>query len=223
MLGVSGGGGQVEVRRVFTFLGAGAGCVCAVAALMGLGAQQDSKKVTPPEFQAVDQGVGDRTGLSASYRDMGVDLRAPMNFDRVYRVDARSRLLQGMKGFEGGAYARAHGGLVAVFPEGSYREVAPGVDMVQVPAGTVYKLAESSRMTRVGQERPRNARDLSLHSEPLVRRIAIERVSNVPVDVPTGTLEGAGASIWTDEAFRQRRVGQLLEWAERVRGDSESP
>lgn len=204
--------------RGFTFFGTSAGCMGAVAALMGLGVQQDAKKDTPPEFRAVDQGVGDRTGLSASYRDMGVDLRAPMNFDKVYRVDARSRLLQGMKGFEGGAYARAHGGLVAVFPAGSYREVAPGVDMAQVPAGTVYKLAESSRMSRVGEERARSAGDLSLHSEPLVRRIDVARVSNVPVDVPTGATDIAGSSIWTDEAFRQRRVVQLLEWAERVRG-----
>lgn len=211
------------IRRGFTLVGACAGCVGAVAALMGLGVQQDSKKDTPPEFRAVDQGVGDRTGLSASYRDMGVDLRAPMNFDKVYRVDARSRLLQGMKGFEGGAYARAHGGLVAVFPAGSYREVAPGLDMVQVPAGTVYKLAESSRMTRVGEDRARSARDLSLHNEPLVRRMDIARVSNVPVDVPTGAAGASGASIWTDETFRQRRVVQLLEWAERVRGDLGTP
>ncbi|HEX2839562.1 MAG TPA: hypothetical protein VHN77_15700 [Phycisphaerales bacterium] len=210
------------IGRGFTLIGASAGCVGAVAALMGLGAQQGSRKDAPPEFRAVDQGVGDRTGLSASYRDMGVDLRAPMNFDKVYRVDARSRLLQGMKGFEGGAYARAHGGLVAVFPAGSYREVAPGVDMVQVPAGTVYKLAESSRMSRVGEERERSTRDLSLHSEPLVRRIDIARVSNVPVDVPTGAAGESGASIWTDEAFRQRRVVQLLEWAERVRGDADA-
>ena len=91
------------IGRGFTLIGTSAGCVGAVAALMGLGVQQGSKKDAPPEFRAVDQGVGDRTGLSASYRDMGVDLRAPMNFDKVYRVDARSRLLQGMKGFEGGA------------------------------------------------------------------------------------------------------------------------
>ena len=97
------------IGRGFTLIGTSAGCVGAVAALMGLGVQQGSKKDAPPEFRAVDQGVGDRTGLSASYRDMGVDLRAPMNFDKVYRVEARSRLLQGMQGFEGGADARARG------------------------------------------------------------------------------------------------------------------
>jgi hypothetical protein len=140
-----------------------------------------------------------------------------MNFDKVYRVDARSRLLQGMKGFEGGS---AHKVLVAAWRG---RTAKRARDMVQVPAGTVYKLAESSRMSRVGKERGRSARDLSLHSEPLVRRIDIARVSNVPVDVPMGAGGEPGASIWTDESFRQRRVVQLLEWAERVRGDLETP
>lgn len=171
-----------------------------------------------PEFQAVDQGVGDRTELSSSYRDMGVDLRSPMNFDRVYKVDARSRLLRGMQGFEKGAYARAHGGLVAVFPKGAYLEVAPGVDMAQVPPGTVYTFADSSRMSHVGEAK--DARATRPGAVPLVVRIDAKPITK-PADIPAH--ESAGFSIWSDETYRQRRVGQLLDWAERERAASAGP
>lgn len=189
------------------------GCI----ALAHLGAASQTKSEQPqPEFQAVDQGVADRTDLSSSYRDMGIDLRAPMYFDRVYKVDARSRLLRGMKGFQNGAYARAHGGLVAVFPKGAYRPVAPGVDMAQVPPGTVYTLAESDRMSHVqqGDQPTPTQRELP---KPVVQRIDQPRITQ-PIDITFAPGQSTSFSIWTDEDYRRRRVVQLLDIAMRARG-----
>lgn len=208
----------MRVQRAIKAWRRGAVGVVGVAALAGLGPQQGEPK-PPPEFQPMDQGVGDRTDLSASYRDTGVELRVPMEFDRVYKVDARSRLLRGLRGFEGGGYARAHGGLVAVFPKSAYRPVAPGVDMAQVPAGTVYTLAESARMNAMHDEKALPTRPSTrIVNKPILTRIET-RGDATPQDFPTQArhVSGEGASIFGDEDYRQRRVRELLEWAEHAR------
>ena len=212
-----------------------AACAAGVFACAWLGAstelaraQQNTARQHPPEFERVDQGVADANALSASYRDIGVDLRAPMHFDTVYRVDARSRLLRGVQrgttGVRVGAYARAHGALVAVFPRSAYRDVAPGVTMAQVPAGTVYTLADASEMSHIDTGGlPAPSRPSSrLLSVPLVTRI---QPGQPPAQRPTHSAEkeshaaspvqtaSGPASIWTDEDYRRQRVTSLLDRA----------
>lgn len=202
----------IHAARRFASLGWVAFALSSVGA-----APQGAQRPAPPEFTPVDQGVADRTELSGSYRDVGVDLRTPMHFDRVYRVDARSRMLRSMRGFEQGAYARAQGALVAVFPKSAYRQISPGVDIAQVPPGTVFTLAETDRMSRVKDREPHpgTARP---GATPLVHRIAQPRVT-APVDVPIEpSSQSADYSLWNDDQYRQKRVAQLLDWAMQSRG-----
>jgi hypothetical protein len=131
------------------------GCASGGLAVFGLaefGLSQSRAQSSPtqPEFERVDQGQADRNQLSTSYRDMGVDLRAPLNFDTVYKVEPHSRLLRGIRGWSGGAFVRANAGLIAVFPQSAYRAVGRGVDLAQVPAGTLFVFGDSAGSARSG-------------------------------------------------------------------------
>ncbi len=193
------------------------------ASMLGAAPQTKPPEKAPPEFQPVDQGIADTSRLSSSYRDMGIDLRAPVNFERLYKVDARSRLLKnvpGASGWRGGAYARAHGGIVAVFPQSAYRNVGKDLELIEVPPGTIFTLADSSRMTHVETDDSLDSTRPStrLYGKPIVNRIEEPTASREPAMFPTqarhiNSDEPTTLSIWTDEDFRQRRVANLLDRA----------
>ena len=98
-----------------------------------------------PVFTPIDQGVADRTQLSSSLRAPFKDLRLPTNFDREYRVDPsyRPHGLRSPTGF----YARASAGIVAMYPQPLYKGIAPGIEQIAIPAGTVYLFADSAKLT----------------------------------------------------------------------------
>lgn len=98
-----------------------------------------------PVFTPIDQGIDARTRLSSSLRVPFKDLRLPTNFDREYRVDPsyRPHGLRSRTGF----FARASAGIVAVYPQPLYRGVAPGVEQIAIPPGTVYLFADSAKLT----------------------------------------------------------------------------
>lgn len=128
-----------------------AGLAVAGALSVALHAAQDGAswqriRQPKPVFSPVDQGVADRTQLSASQRVPFRDLRLPTNFDREYRVDSAYRPYGGLRSHTG-FYARASGGIVALYPQPLYKGVARGVEQIGIPAGTVYLFADSAKLT----------------------------------------------------------------------------
>lgn len=86
-----------------------------------------------PPRKPVDPAVGDVSPLSASFRDMRVDLRQPVGFEHVYRVPGRDDLLM-----------RSSGALSAVFPQSAYVRTSAGL-LAVIPAGTVFYIGDPSQ------------------------------------------------------------------------------
>ncbi len=107
--------------------------LCAVTAVGGLGgaagvagAQSSSPD---PRLKPVEAGVADRGPLSSSGRVVPADLRLPIGFDRVYKLESASRRRP-----LGDMFARQSGGVTAVFPRSQYSEAGGA----EIPAGTTY-------------------------------------------------------------------------------------
>lgn len=173
--------------------------------------------LTQPPSEAlrpVLQGVDDVSPLQQSLSLEPLDLRQPSGFDRVYRLPTRPNFF-GRVGES--AFFRASGGLVAVFPQSSYRTVGRGVDIAEVPAGTVYQLGpvQSAAAPLPGEDR----RAFALVAGPSLSAAAPPRD---PTPAPPGKLERPVftiGSIFVSDAQRVHRVAELLEWAA-TRGES---
>lgn len=101
--------------------------IAAAWCVVGISAGAASQPETP--LVRVQQGVGDRGPLGRDLQVPFQDLRLPSGFDGVYR---------GQTAGGAGFHARIHGGITAVFPWSVYTQVAPGVEVAEVPAGTVF-------------------------------------------------------------------------------------
>lgn len=167
--------------------------------------------LTQPPSEAprpVLQGVDDVSPLQQSLSLEPVDLRQPSGFDRVYRLPTRPNFFGRVRE---SAFFRASGGLVAVFPQSSYRTVGRGVDIAEVPAGTVYQLGpiESGSAPLSGEDR----RAFALVAAPSLSAAA---PPSDPTPLPPGKLERPVftiGSIFVSDAQRVHRVAELLEWA----------
>lgn len=175
----------------------------------------------PAGLVPIDPNTSDASLLGLSFRQMKVDLRRPTGFDRVYRLP---RAGLGAGGFGGGTgveraqrYARVSGGLAAVFPRSEYVQVNEAGDSVAVvPPDTRWV---------IGDLKFENAEvPLPLPALNGVRRTAglwVARGSDSRVDRRGGAMwepvvapGGVGApTMMTDEGFRVRRVGALMEAA----------
>ena len=91
------------------------------------------QNIPRPPLKPIDPSVGDVNPLSASFRDMRVDLRQPVGFDQVYRVPGREDLLM-----------RSNGALRAVFAQSAYVNTASG-PLAVIPAGTVFLIGDHSQ------------------------------------------------------------------------------
>lgn len=179
-----------------------------------------------PLQKPIDPGVADVNPLSASFRDMRVDLRQPTGFDNVYRVPGRNDLLM-----------RSSGALYAVFPQSAYAQTARGPVPI-IPAGTVFSIGPPpdasakpsdndqdvlpgqivSRVQTWRESLRDSASDSAINSyagdettdansapvapqEPLPRHM--QRI------VPDASAL-IGPTVANDESYRVRRIGELM-------------
>jgi hypothetical protein len=160
----------------------------------------------------IDPGTEDVSRLWEGGRQMPVDLRKPLNFEQVYRVEGDlSRL--GVLGVSPAAgesmYARASGGMVAVFPQSEYVRTKQGRFPV-VPANTTFLQGSIQTLTGLPQGESRGSGGVTAAS-------AAQRVdtrANVQPQaepVKATATKREPVSIWTSEVARRSRLSQLLD------------
>lgn len=196
---------------------------------------RSASAASSPPLTPVEAGQ-DINPLAVGLRPQRVDLRGPSGFDRLYRV-APGTVIGGVVIREGG-FARISGSTVVVFPRGQYSRVAQGVARADVPPGTMYLQANNiSELIGSPQERADGSLDAPTSSvtarrpaigpsttmpramNAMISPIAGEATPPQPVSIASsGTTVVSSAvtampSLWTDEAYRQRRMGALIDAA----------
>lgn len=159
-----------------------------------------------PLLQPIEQGIEDENALRNSLREQVVDMRAPSNWDRVYRVNQNLELYPGAR--RAGAHmARASGALMAVFRESTYVPVAPGVAAATIPPGTVWVLGDPNTLTR-----PQFMQTRSAYSPPsLLGNQTSHHAPDSPITRVISQAMPDARTIWTSDSFRQERIAALLE------------
>jgi hypothetical protein len=209
----------------------------AMGLLLAAGVQPETVTRGGLNWTPSEATVGDMNPLATSSRAMPVDMRLGSNFDRLYKLEGRPRLFGGSA--EQDYYMRMNGGVTAVFPRSAYSLRKGGV-LAEIPAGTVYSIGGNlSQLVNVGpmsqaagqpgpqQPRPgsnfidRSARPVA--PAPNIQPEPAPRSDNAAPSDGTGAMATVGESarsddrpvqsIWWDEAFRQQRVGALLDQA----------
>lgn len=145
------------------------------------------------QLQRVEAGHADVSELAAPGRLLPSDLREPTDFQAVYRLTRR-----GPAG-EYHSFARASGGITAVFPRSVYVPTAGGLS-ADIPPGTVFYIGA---IPDADDPQPDRARQ------------AFNRVQ--PVQAGTEPERG----ILSDEAYRRRRIDELVR--EAVAGNISTP
>jgi hypothetical protein len=169
--------------------------------------QQDALRRVAPGYE-------DWSPVALSQRFEPVDNRATLFFEDVYEAERPGPYGRPAER----VYLRLHGGVVAVFPQSSYVETEWGVE-AEVPPGTVFHLGTAAEALggampvatapRPGQVSFRE--DLSAAADrPAVALAAAQRRSVATTEAPEPP------SIFTSEAYRQRRMATLLAEAARV-------
>lgn len=163
----------------------------------------------------IDPGTEDVSRLWEGGRQMPVELRKPLNFEQVYRVEGDlSRLgVLGVSPATGQAmYARASGGLVAIFPQSEYVATKQGRFPV-VPANTTFLLGsiQTSPSSLSGVRTPEMGQ-MSLTAASMAQRVDQRAFSRrIPDSAPPPRHERI--SIWNSEATRRLRLAALLDEA----------
>lgn len=159
-------------------------------------------------FREIEAGFEDLSPQAVGSRVRPVDMRTPLGFERIYEVVG-----------SGGLYARRAGAVTAVFDRGLYAGDATPL----IPAGTVFYIGSLPvDLDRPGLLSPTHHRlapasqwlradsmaDARVQTAPRAQRLDL-RVG-APDAVPGPPPTDPNASIWTSEAYRQRRMGELL-------------
>ncbi|MCG3123664.1 MAG: hypothetical protein GIKADHBN_02085 [Phycisphaerales bacterium] len=103
-----------------------------LAAACVLAAPSARAQQAQPTLKRVEQGREDAGPLARSIRVAPTDLRLPIGFDQVYRLENTARNSQG------DLYARRSGGITAVFPRSQYSVSASGSLLAEIPPGTTF-------------------------------------------------------------------------------------
>lgn len=176
---------------------------CFTAVLCASAVGQVPPATTTP-LQPIDQAVEDVSPLSASLRQMHVDLRQPTGFQQVYRVPGRDDL-----------YMRIHGGVFAVFPQSVYARRGAAGPMPLIPAGTMFYIGPPTELLRpVGPPSPPHRTEVRERLDLRIDRGAERWVEPVmPHIISTHSGQDGAATARTianDPSYRARRVGELL-------------
>ncbi|MBK7404861.1 MAG: hypothetical protein IPJ41_09570 [Phycisphaerales bacterium] len=185
--------------------------VSAVILSLALSAVASAQSVDDDRFREIEAGFEDLSPNAVSNRFMPVDLRAPTGFDRLYElVDAP------------GLLARRAGAITAVFD----RSVYAGDATPLVPPGTVFYVGSLPiRLGEPGVLTPRQRplapgskwnQEQAGSASPVPADLAVQPLDlRVRPDSPTGAAaQTVAGSMWSDEIYRQRRLGELLRRAE---------
>lgn len=178
-----------------------------------------------PPLRVMDAGVNDVSALAASTRLIPADLRAPMDFDRVFqitgpggRLETRPADLNSQNG--SGVFARVSGGLSYVFPRSTYIHTRLG-DLPTLPPGGHYQLGlpGQEHLGRPGGSVGPMSRAVSAQAATPVLATPMLTTTRqdeppIPSQTQAALLERtAPKSLWTDEAYRRTRVNALLDQA----------
>lgn len=181
-------------------------------------------------LQPVAAGTDDASPMSNSLELMPIDLRDPAGFDRVYRLPTE----------DGSLFARADGGLTAIFPRSEYT-ATPWGTVAEVPAGTVWVIGQTPRWladrsgllttdtTTWGRAAGGNSQRVDLRAHvatpgdpgpalmPIVELPVREALADALDTAPADTgdraaldLEDPGATPWGSDGDRGRRMMLLL-------------
>ncbi|MFG0258437.1 MAG: hypothetical protein ACF8GE_11090 [Phycisphaerales bacterium JB043] len=147
------------------------------------------------QLRPVEAGVDDIGTLRTSGRVQMHDLRVASDFDRVYQLDDGTR-----------RYVRIHGAIRAVFPRSSY-DLRRGTPTV--PAGTIFYLGAPDAWSIAQETNPilRPGRLNARHDSRVSSRVDGRVTGRAPSQMVGGRSR---STVWSDEAYRQRRMGELL-------------
>jgi hypothetical protein len=188
----------------------------------------------------IEAGIEDVSPLAVGLRTVPIDLRAPLDYDRVYRVEGDlSRFgLMSASTPDAAWYARASGGTLALFPRSEYVPTRRGA-MPVVPANTTFLMGVPSVVTTLAA--PGGANAPQWNATPATRRAdGPQRPTQAPPSARDGAPTSAAASaatatptaprppnptanaasdpasnpapdtIWTSESLRTTRLSALL-------------
>jgi len=207
----------------WAMLGAAA---CIASALAEPAPISPSNLLTPAQpLTPVDQRFQDLNPLATSLRSLPTDLRQPSNFDRVYRVRTPG-------GAQDEQFARVSGALTALFPRSEYTQTKRGT-RADVPAGTIFYIgglphagpgrigphqlgvgAQGSPWAAV--ERADSLVDRRFDPFAAPARVGPADPLAAPAEPDRSLYEHRCARvppaphIFTDEAYRARRLRELL-------------
>lgn len=161
----------------------------------------------PIGARRVEPVVGDTGPLAVSTRVPPAELRRPLGFDTVYELSIADA-------FGGGrVFLRISGAVTAVFPRSSYRP-SPGGAYAEIPAGTRFYIGS---LPEELQPVPAAAAS-SAFSNDLAADFRVQNSEKPGADQrPAHDVDPRIASVWTNEGYRQARVGQLLRQARAAR------
>jgi hypothetical protein len=187
------------------------------------------------EMRPVEPDVADVDPLAQSLRLQRNDLRLSTNFERVYEVTIPRSPGQNLAGaHDPKYYVRFAGGVAAVFPRSEYVPTRRG-RVAAIPAGTVFSIggpierliggggAEAS--VRVNPNFVNlSARVAAPSSRPTEPERQLERPRNRRVNRDVTLPEAIETrTLWTDEAYRQKRIEVLVEQALKSASASRAP
>jgi len=183
----------------------------------------------------VEAGVGDVGARAVGRIEPRLDLRLPTGFDGVYQLNKTDIFGTGSPGEPSqSVYMRMDGGLMAVFPRSVYRDAGPaggGGLIPQIPAGTIFYIGKlPAGLVGAGKAAPFSPAgpapdasqrgDSSAAPRPGARDTRLDYFLDTrPVQAPAAGIPNAVAeimpaspsiTIWSDEQFRQRRLGRLM-------------
>lgn len=183
-------------------------------------AQEGAPRGGPPrlsDLPRVDEGVEDQGPLSRSTRQFDIDLRQPTDFESLYQLPRQPGSPYS------GWYARASGGLVAVYPRSVYQASGRPGRADPIPPGTVFLVGGLSRAMLDPRPVRAPANEVDLRVRPGDRRDA-----RLPGAVDPGAIgavplervvarsrggreaEGAVSSVLTSPTTDPERVRALL-------------
>lgn len=138
----------------------------------------------------VDPGREDASPIGVTTRKLQVDQRVPTDFGGVYQLSKVDAFGRGQSTF-----MRVQGAIYAVFPRSVYIATAQGT-VADVPPGTVFWIG------RYPEPPP-----------PRVESDIFLRLDAPEMQVPSFTQRVVPNSLITDEPYRWRRIGALLDMA----------
>ncbi len=184
--------------------------------------QYDPKAVRP-----VEPGVGDINPIGISTRILPIDLRQPMDFERVYRVPGSSRGVGSMMQVGEERFARVSGGVTAVFARSDYVETKHGIRPA-IPDGTIFYIGQPPILTPAASGSSQSTLPTSSAGGLVSTRYSAANVGNrvMPVDLRVQGVDDSSfrdvarsmkadepepaPNIFTNEQFRRARLRQLL-------------